>query len=251
MEILFFQSLPIILIVPLILKRKKIPIRGNNQSLLLFRCFLSILNNIAYYYTLTIMTVTDAISIKQLCPFIIIILASIFLKEKIIPKQISVLILAFLGALLIIKPQLHLDIFPVIIGLIGSALSAGTVVSLRYLRSTDHPLVIVNYFGYTLGGASFLVLLWQGNFLTPELRSIFVLILLGIFGLIMQITFTHAFQLVPARLISPCLYLQIIFGTIFSLLIFKEIPDMLSMCGAVIILISGYLNYRVNNLSFF
>ena len=94
MEILFFQSLPIILVVTIILKIKKISIRGNNQFLLLIRCLLSILNNIAYYYTLTTMTLTDTISIKQLCPFIIIVLASIFLKEKIIPKQIPVLLLS-------------------------------------------------------------------------------------------------------------------------------------------------------------
>ena len=61
------------------------------------------------------MTIADAISIKQLNPFIIITLANIFLKEKIIPKQIPVLILAFLGALLIsirliFKSKLALDI---------------------------------------------------------------------------------------------------------------------------------------------
>ena len=149
------------------------------------------------------------------------------------------LILAFLGALLIIKPQLNLDIFPAIVGLIGAALSAGTVVSLRYLRSTDHPLVIVNYFGYTLCGTSFIILLWQGNFLAPDSKSIVALILLGILVLTTQISLTHAFQLVPVRMISPFLYLQIIFGTIFSLMIFKEIPDVLSISGAMIILISG------------
>jgi len=250
MEILFFQSLPIILIIPIILKIKKISIRGNNQFLLLIRCLLSILNNIAYYYTLTTMTLTDAVSIKQLCPFIIIVFASIFLKEKIIPKQIPVLLLALLGALLIIKPQLRVDIFPAIVGLMGAVLSAATIVILRYLRLSDHPLVIVNYFGYAIGLTSFLVLIWQGNFRTPDLENVLALILVAFFGLIAQITLTHAFQLVPASLISPCLYIQIIFGIIFGLVLFNEIPDLLSLIGAVIILTSGFLIYRVNNLSY-
>jgi len=250
MEILFFQSLPIILIIPIILKIKKISIRGNNQFLLLIRCLLSIFNTIAYYYTLTTMTLADAVSIKQLCPFIIIVLASIFLKEKIVPKQIPVLLLALLGALLIIKPQLRVDIFPAIIGLMGTVLSAGVIIILRYLRTSDHPLVIVNYFGYALGLTSFLALIWKGNFRAPDLENVLPLILVIFFGLVAQITLTHAFQLVPASLISPCLYIQIIFGIIFGLVLFNEIPDLLSIIGAVIILISGFLIYRINNLSY-
>jgi len=196
------------------------------------------------------MTLADAVSIKQLCPFIIIVLASIFLKEKIVPKQIPVLLLALLGALLIIKPQLRVDIFPAIIGLMGTVLSAGVIIILRYLRTSDHPLVIVNYFGYALGLTSFLALIWKGNFRAPDLKNVLPLILVIFFGLVAQITLTHAFQLVPASLISPCLYIQIIFGIIFGLVLFNEIPDLLSIIGAVIILISGFLIYRINNLSY-
>ena len=192
------------------------------------------------------MTLTDAISIKQLCPFIVIVLASIFLKEQIIPKQLPVLLLALLGALLIIKPQLRVDIFPAIVGLMAAVLSAGEIVILRYLRLSDHPLVIVNYFGYTMGLTSFLVLIWQDNFHTPDWESVLALTLVAFFGLSTQITLTYAFQLVPAGLISSCLYIKIIFGAIFGLVLFKEIPDLLSLIGAVIILISGFFIYWVS-----
>jgi hypothetical protein len=41
------------------------------------------------------------------------------------------------------------------IGLFGTIITAAAHVALRRLRLTDHPLVIVNYFGYLVGLISF------------------------------------------------------------------------------------------------
>ena len=50
MEIIFFRSLPIMLIIPIILKNKKIPFWGNNKPLLLLRSLFSCFVVIAYFY---------------------------------------------------------------------------------------------------------------------------------------------------------------------------------------------------------
>ena len=82
MEIIFFRNIPIMLIIPLMLKNKKISFWGNNKPLLLFRCFFGFLSTVGYFYTFKTMTMADAMAIRQLSPFFIIILAIIFLKEK-------------------------------------------------------------------------------------------------------------------------------------------------------------------------
>ena len=51
----------------------------------------------------------------------------------------------------------------------------------------------------------------------------------------------------PTKLISLYLYLQIIFGALLGVLFFKEIPDLFSIFGASLIIISGYLNYKLKN----
>lgn len=246
MEVIFFRHFLTMLIVPLMLKNRKIPFQGNNQSILLLRCLFGVFAMIAYFYTLSTMTLTDAVGIRQLSPFIIILLAGIFLKEKIISQQIPIFILAFLGTLLIVKPGLRLDILPAIIALLGAVLTAGSHVTIRHLRLTDHPLVIVNYVGYTSGVLAFLALLVQGNFYIPNIDSLFLLILFGLIGLIGQIAITKAYQLAPTNIISLYLYLQIIFVAIFGIIFFKEIPDLFSIFGAFLIIISGYLYYKLN-----
>lgn len=245
MEIIFFRNIPIMLIIPLILKNKKISFWGNNKPLLLLRSLLSGFAVISFFYTITVMILAEAVTIRQLSPFFIIFLASIFLGEKIDFRKITFSILAFLGALLVIKPGFRLDMYPAVIALLGAIGTAGSHVALRSLRLTDHPLVIVNYFGYSIGLISFGILLWQGNFIIPDALSLFILLLLGLVGLGGQFALTKAYQLAPTKLVSLYLYLQIIFGALLGVLFFKEIPDLLSMFGASLIIISGYLNYKL------
>jgi len=244
MEIVFFRSVTIMLIIPLILKNKKIPFWGNNKPLLLLRCFFSGFAVIAYFYTITVMILTDAVTIKVLSPFFIILLASIFLGEKIGFKKVTIFILAFLGVLLVVKPGFRLNIYPTIIALLGAISTAGAHVIVRSLRLTDHPLVIVNYFGYSIGLASFGILCWKGNFIFPDALSLFILLLLGLTGLGGQFALTKAYQLAPANLVSLYLYLKIIFGAFLAILFFKEIPDTFSILGALLIIGSGYLNFK-------
>ena len=245
MEIIFFRNIPIMLIIPLILKNKKISFWGNNKPLLLLRSLLSGFAVIAYFYTITVMILTDAVTIKQLSPFFIILLASIFLGEKIDFRKIIIFILAFLGALLVIKPGFRLDVYPTVIALLGAISTAGSHVAIRSLRLTDHPLVIVNYFGYSIGLISFGILLWQGNFIIPDALSLFVLLLLGLVGMGAQFALIKAYQMAPTKLVSFYLYLQIIFSALLGVLFFKELPDLFSIIGASLIIISGYLNYKL------
>jgi len=200
MEITFFRNIPIMLIIPLILKSKKISFWGNNKPLLLLRSSLSSFASIAYFYTITVMVLTDAVTIKQLSPILIIFLSGIFLGEKIDFKKITIFIMAFLGALLVVKPGFHLDIYPAVIALLGAISTAGSHVAVRSLRLTDHPLVIVNYFGYSTGLVSFGILLWQGNFIIPDALSLFVLLLMGLAGLGGQFALVKAYQMAPAKL---------------------------------------------------
>lgn len=246
MEIVFFRNLIIMLIIPVVLKKEKIPFWGNNKLLLLLRSVFSSIAVITYYYTVQVMIFTDAVTIRQLSPFFILFLASIFLKEKINAAKITIFVLAFIGAILIVKPGFNLDIYPAMIGLFGTIFTAAEHVSLRRLRLTDHPLVIVNYFGYVVGLISLGLLLWQGNFVVPDALSVFILLLLGVIGLAAQIVLTKAYRIAPTKLVSFYLYLQIIFSAVIGVLFFKEIPGIYSIFGASLIILSGYLNYLYN-----
>jgi drug/metabolite transporter (DMT)-like permease len=249
-EIILFRNIPTMIIIPSMIKKAKIPLFGYNKTLLWFSSLINAINVIAMYYALTVINLTDAITIRNLSPFFTFFLAGIFLKEKIYLRQMPFFMFAFLGGLLVIKPGLRLDMLPALIALVAAICIAISQVTLRHLRLTDHYLVIVNYFAYISGIVSLIILLVQKNFQFPSLSDCLVLILLGGVVLLALIALTKAYQLAPASLISLYTYSQIIFASLFGLLFFKEIPDIFSIMGASCIIISGYLNYRykTNNL---
>ncbi len=244
MEIMFFKNIPTMIIIPIVLKKMNIPLLGNNKPFILFGGFLGLTAELAKFYTFTVMLLADASTIHRLSPFFIFFLAGIFLKEKLSFRRIPFFMLAFLGGLLVIKPGLRVDMFPAIIALLAAISIAVVHVTLRHLRLTDHYLVITNYFGYIGGLVSLTILLLQKSFKVPDSSDLLILTLLGVVALIPRIAFIKAYQLAPASLLSLYTYSQIIFASVFGLLFFKEIPNILSIIGACFIIISGYLNYR-------
>ncbi|OFW46636.1 MAG: hypothetical protein A2163_05105 [Actinobacteria bacterium RBG_13_35_12] len=244
MEILFFQNIPAMIIIPLTSKKMNIPLLGNNKPSLLLGGFLGIITELTKFYTFTFMLLADASTIHRLSPFFIFFLSGIFLKEKLNFRQIPLLLLAFLGGLLVIKPGFRVDMFPAMIALLAAISIAISHVNLRHLRLTDHYLVITNYVAYISGLVSLIILLLQKSFQIPSPSDLFILILLGLIALVARITVTKAYQMAKASLVSLYTYSQIIFASIFGLMFFKEIPDLLSIIGASFIIISGYFNYR-------
>jgi len=245
MEIVLFRSFPTIVIIPIILRKRNIFIYGNNKPSLLLRGFFGTIGMIATFYAYTAMPLTEAMAIQQLSPFFVIILSSIFLKEKMCVHQIPIFLIAFMGGLMVIKPGIRLDLFPVAICLLGTISVSASHVTLRYLRLTDHSLVIVNSFAFITSLTSLTILLKQGNIVIPKLNNLSIFILLGLVALFSQIAVTKSYQMARANLVSLYRYFQIVFTGVFSFLFFKEFPEMLSLFGVCLIIISGYLNYKL------
>ena len=245
MEIMFFQNLPAMVIMPIILMKMRIPIFGNNKPFLLINGFISLFAQLTKYYTYTVMLLADATIIHRLSPFIVFFLSGIFLKEKLYFRRIPILLLAFLGGLLVIKPGFQNELFPYLVALIAAVFISFSHINMRYLRLSDHYLVITNTISYISGIGSFIILFLQNNYQPPDLLEFLLLISIGLVAIIAWTTLIKAFQLAEANVLSLYTYSQIVFASIFGLIFFQEFPDYLSIIGGILIIISGYLNYRL------
>jgi len=245
MEIMFFQNLPAMIIMPIILMKMRIPIFGNNKPFLLINGFISLFAQLTKYYTYTVMLLADATIIHRLSPFIVFFLSGIFLKEKLYFRRIPILLLAFFGGLLVIKPGFQNELFPYLVALIAAVFISFSHINMRYLRLSDHYLVITNTISYISGIGSFIILFLQNNYQPPDLVEFLLLISIGLIAIIAWTTLIKAFQLAEANVLSLYTYSQIVFASIFGLIFFQEFPDYLSIIGGILIILSGYLNYRL------
>lgn len=245
MEVIFFRSFPTVLVLSLIIKKNKMNFLGVNKFLLLTRSFFGFLALLGFVFTFMNMNLTDAMAIRQLSPFFIIFLSVIFLKERIEFQQLTIFLLVFLGALLVIKPGLSSNIFPAILGLLSAFFSASSHVIIGKLKSTDHPFVIVNYFAFSSSIIASIVLILQKNFQWPNFKECIIFALLGLISLGAQVTLSKAYHLSPPSLVSLYLYSRVLFTAIFGFIFFNEIPDIYSIMGCLLILIGGYIYYKL------
>jgi len=247
MQIVLFRNLPTLIIIFFLLKSKNISIYGNNKKLLFLRAFLGSIGMIATFYTFKYMVLADAITLTQLIPLFTIILSVKLLGEKVSFRQMSIFSIAFIGAILVIKPGLRLNILPYIVGLIGAFTLAAGQVTIRKLRISEQPMVIVIHYAFISSLSALFALFWQKNFILPNIFDFSILIMLGFSSLWAQFSLTMAFNYSPARLVSLYTYIKIIFGILIGIFLFKEIPDIFSVIGAFFILIMGYINYKYNS----
>ena len=245
MEIVFFRNLGIIFVAPILLWKNNIPIFGNNKPFLLIRSFTGFIAISSMYFAYSNMLLGDAVTIKELFPIFVIILSSFFLKERIFWKQIPLIFLAFIGVVMIIKPGLNSYILPSIIALNGSFFFSVSQVILRHLRHTDHPLVIINYLGYTNGILALTIVLLQKSFVFPDTKNLILFISMAIIALMASYGFAKAYRMAQASFLSFYMYSEIIFATVLGILFLEEIPDNYSIIGTLLIILTGIINFKI------
>lgn len=245
MEIVLFRNIPSMIIIPIIILMKKdTPILGKNKPFLFLRGIFGALGVTAMFYTYTTMSITDSTAIQRLSPFFIIIMSIVFLKERYNFKQTPFILLAFIGALFVIKPGFRTDILPAIVALVSALLMGAAHIVIRHLRLSDNYWVIINYYAYITGFSAIILLLWQGNFVIPDLRNFILLIIIGLSAIGTQIGITLSYRFSPACVVAPYLYAQIIFAAILEITFLGVIPDPMSIIGSIMIIISGILHFK-------
>ncbi len=245
MEKVFFRNLiTFILMLMMIMKNRENPFKqGLATKYLIFRSLAGLLGVVLYFYAITNMSLADSTMLNKLSPFFVIVFAGVFLKEGFSLRKVAVIIIAFSGALLIIKPQFDLSIIPAIAGFLSAVFAGLAYTIVRFLKSKASSSMIVFYFS-TISVLATLPLLFS-NFVMPSLLTLLLLVGIGVFAGIGQISLTKAYHLAPASEISIYNYTSILFATILGVIIGDSFPDAYSMIGGLIIFLTAYYNYRL------
>lgn len=228
-----FRNGVTVLVTLIIMLNVKVDLRKiKHHKLLLLRSILGTIGVILNFYALDHLILSDANIIARLSTFLVIIFCFFFLKEKVNLKQIGAILVAFIGVLFIVKPQLSLD--PAyMIAILGAVAAASAYTVLRVLGQKEHYLAIVMYFSTF----STLVLLpvVAFNFVPMTGIQLAYSIFAGLGACVGQYALTIAYKYAPASEISIYNYFGVIFSAIIGIILFREYPDMFSWGGYFII----------------
>ena len=231
----FFRNITscIIAFILIIVNKESFFGKLENQKTLILRSVFGTLGIVFNFYSIDKLVLSDANMLNKLSPFFVIIFSALFLKEKINIKQGLAIIVAFIGALFIIKPQFNFDIIPSLIGVLGAICAAAAYTCLRALGGKEKYYTIVFYFSFfsTIAILPFMLIVYK----EMSMLQFVYLILAGIFASIGQFGITIAYKYAKAKEISIFDYSNILFSAIISIVLFNVIPDYLSVIGYIII----------------
>lgn len=148
------------------------------------------------------------------------------------------MIIAFIGALFIIKPNFSSDMYIAIIGVLGAMFAGLAYTTLRVLGSKEKFYTTVFYFSFV--STIVLIPLTLLTYQPMTNAQIIYLILSGVFATLGQFGLTIAYSYAPAKDISIFFYTTVLFSAIIGFILFNETPDLLSYLGYIIIFFASY-----------
>lgn len=204
------------------------------------------------FYTLAIILtpLSSASAILQATPLVVVMGAAIFFGEQVGWRRWSAILVGFIGVLMIIRPGLEGFEAASILAVLGMLGFAG-----RDLSTRAAPKVLSNVqlgvYGFMVLIPTGLVMLWfRGGAVWPDITSALQIAGATVFGVLAYYSLTIAMRTGEVSVVTPFRYTRLVFALILGVLVFAERPDLMTLLGSAIIVVSGVytlLRSRRNN----
>lgn len=243
-EIVLFRAVQSLIITSVWLKVHKIHPWGNNKRFLLIRGISGLIAVSTFFYTIQKMPLASAVAIQYLNPIFTLLLAGLFNKEKITGWQWVVISMSFVGAALVQGYDGRVETTDLLIGIFSAMCSGFAYNSVRKLRDSEHPLVVVLYFPLiaTPFALAATIPVWQ----TPVGIEWLYVLGIGIFTQLGQVYLTKAVMAEPLSKVAPLNYMAIVYAFVIGLTFFGETFEFQSTTGILMILSGIGLNLYEN-----
>jgi drug/metabolite transporter (DMT)-like permease len=236
-EVVFFRAVLSLIILTAIMLWRGSSFRGKNYKLLFTRGLFGFLGIVTSFAAMIKMNLGNASILLNTFPLFVALLAPVFIGEKFKHINFIFVVTAFAGISLIIKPTQHIFHNMAFLGLLSGICAAFSVISVRRLTLTDSSSVITFYFTLitTLASIPFIA----GKFVMPTTFEWLLLAGIGTAVTVGQLLMAKAYSYAHAATVSPFAYISVLGAYIFGIIIWKEVPDILSIIGCVLIVIAG------------
>jgi len=196
-----------------------------------------------FFWALSQLKLVDAIAITFAAPIFITALSVPLLKETVGLHRWLAIGLGFCGVLIMLRPGMGVFQWAALMVLGTAVVYALLMITTRAFKNTESMAALMLYpqLGISLTGIILAPFFW----VTPSPSDLGLFALAGLFGSGGIMCLTNAFRLGPAAVISPFEYSGLIWATLLGFLLWGELPDMITLVGAAIVISSGlYIIYR-------
>ena len=226
-----------LIVVILVAPRLGTVVRTAYPKLQIARSILLMMATFFFFQALSRIELAEATAVMATNPILITLGGALFLREALGPRRIAAVIIAMIGALIVIRPGSELFQPAALLPLIAATCFAGYTLITRRVGPSEDVWTSLFYTG--LIGAVILTAVMP-FFLPPlDARSVGLLALIAAFGTAGQLMLVRALSMAEAGLLAPFNYAGLIFAMVIGFALFAEVPDSATGLGALVIAAAG------------
>lgn len=242
------QAAGALVLIPLVIRDPRGAFRTTRPGILIFRSAVGTVGTILAFYAYQYLPLADANALSFTRTLWLVPLAAFVLKEKVGPRRITATLVGFAGVLFMLQPSAAGSLgWPAAAALVASLLFAFTIAGMKILtrdHSTTTLMVWAAFLGFVMAVPPALFV-WRW----PTLHDLILLIGMGVLGTITQACYIKGMTAGDAAAMAPIDYTRLVFALIFGYILFSEVPNVLTLTGASIVIGSTiYITWREHQL---
>ena len=211
---------------------------GRGALLMMTTCFM--------FAGLASLPFAEHIAVYMIGPVLTTLLAIFFLKEKVSGKQIILIVLGLMGALIIANPTKGIFNYYIILPFMAALCFSFFTVSTKYLNITENPSTTLIY---TAISGTFLSLplayfFWE---IPTDKFDILLMLSMGIFVTAGHFCFIKSLTYINASFAAPFVNLTLILAAVWGYFLYDEIPTQNTFIGSLLIVVAGIILTRLKN----
>ncbi len=187
----------------------------------------------------------EVTALRFITPILIVIFAAALLGERIRLVRLSAVLMGMVGVLIILWPRLgaglagagQREMTGVALVLGSASFAAFAQIYIKRMASAETTAAIVFYFSMT--SLSLSLLSAPFGWVWPNATEWVMLVCLGAVGGLGQVLLTSSYRFADASVLAPFTYVSMIWALLNGYFIFDEVPTVMMLAGAALIILSG------------
>jgi len=226
-----------VIVVILVAPRLRRVAQSQYPKLQITRSILLMLATFFFFMALGRIGLAEATAVMSMNPLLITLGGALFLGEALGPRRIFAIVVALIGALIVIRPGSDVFQLASLLPLVAAFCFAGYTLITRRLGPDEDVWTSLFYTG--LVGSVILTALMSFNWTPLTGQSIALMCVIGAVGTAGQLMLIRALSMAEAGLLAPFNYTGLVFAVLWGLVLFGERPDTLTLIGALVIAGAG------------
>nr|WP_281501838.1 DMT family transporter [Aliiroseovarius sp. F20344] len=209
------------------------------SPVMIWRSLSEITGRLFYALAIALTPLSSASAILQATPLVVALGAVILFKERVGPRRWLAIFVGFIGVIMILRPGLDafdpLSIFAVL-GMLGFA---GRDLATRASPATlsGAQLGVAGFAVLTVSGLVLLAVSGEISLMTTAASGYIMLTI--VCGVLAYGALTLAMRTGEVSVVTPFRYSRLLFALILGVVVFHERPDMMTLAGSAVIVLSG------------